>query len=118
MSNPPISVFEGRGPDPVLDDLDGWRKVEGEPSMKRWRQYVSDDQKLVCAWWQGMPGVYHATYNAWEFVHLLEGEIIITPDGDEPRRVAAGDTFIIEKGFSGTWEIRKQALKVCTVARI
>jgi uncharacterized cupin superfamily protein len=117
MANPPISVFTARSDEPVVADLAGWKKVEGNPSMKRWRQYVSDDGSMICAWWEGMPGTYHATYDAWEFVHLLEGKIIITPDGGEPRQVGVGDTFVIENGFKGTWEIKEKALKVCAFTR-
>ena len=114
MTNPSITKFDQRSAAPVEEDLDGWRKVEGNPTMKRWLQYVSDDGAMRCAWWEGMPGTYHAKYGeAWEFIHLLEGKITITPDGGEPQRVSAGDTFIIEKGFEGTWKIEEKALKVC-----
>ena len=41
----------------------------------------------------------------YEFVHLLEGHIIITPDDGDPVSVKAGDTFVVESNFSGTWQI-------------
>lgn len=110
MTNPPISIFSDRAVEPIERDLDGWKKVEGEPTMKVWLEYVSND--LRCAWWEATPGTYHATYDASEFVHLLEGKITITPDGGEPHHVGAGDTFIIENGFKGTWKIEEKALKV------
>jgi hypothetical protein len=113
MANPPISIFSDRAVEPFEADLDGWKKVEGNPTMKAWREYVSDDESVRCAWWEATPGTYHATYDAWEFIHLLKGKITITPDGGEPRHVGAGDTFIIEKGFKGTWKIKEKALKVC-----
>jgi uncharacterized cupin superfamily protein len=113
MANPPITIFSDRTVEPIEGDLDSWKKVDGNPSMTRWREYVSDDQSVRCAWWEGTPGTYHATYDAWEFIHLLEGKITITPDGGDSRHVGAGDTFIIEKGFKGTWKIEEKALKVC-----
>jgi uncharacterized cupin superfamily protein len=113
MANPSISIFSDRAGEANAVDLDGWKKVAGNPTMKAWREYVSDDEAVRCAWWEATPGTYHATYDAWEFIHLLEGKITITPDGGEPRYVGAGDTFIIEKGFAGTWEITETALKVC-----
>ena len=42
---------------------------------------------------------------AYEFVHLIAGKIIITPDGGAPVTVVAGDAFVVEKDFKGTWEI-------------
>jgi uncharacterized cupin superfamily protein len=41
-----------------------------------------------------------------EFVHVVHGECILTPDGGKPRRFKAGDLFIVPKGFSGSWEGR------------
>jgi hypothetical protein len=32
--------------------------------------------------WQATPGTYHASY--YEFVHMISGRIIITPQGCEP----------------------------------
>jgi hypothetical protein len=49
-----------------------------------------------------------ATYGAWQYSHLIEGKIIITPDdGGESYTVNAGDSFIIEKGFAGTWKMEE-----------
>ena len=49
-----------------------------------------------------------ATYGAWQYSHLIEGTIIITPDdGGESYTVNAGDSFIIEKGFAGTWKMEE-----------
>lgn len=113
MANPSIPIISERTVDAAESDLDGWRKVEGDPSMKAWREYTADDNSVVCGHWEATPGTYHATYNAWEFIHLLEDKITITPDGGEVRHVGPGDTFIIEKGFKGTWHIEEKARKVC-----
>ena len=50
-----------------------------------------------------------ATYGAWQYSHLIEGKIIITPDDDgaESYTVNTGDSFIIEKGFAGTWKMEE-----------
>ena len=61
-----VEVIEG--------DLDGWKKVDGNPTMKRWREYISDDESVRCAWWEGAPGTNHAAYDAWEFIHLIAGK--------------------------------------------
>jgi uncharacterized cupin superfamily protein len=113
MANPPISVFRTRSEEPTVGVLDGWEPAEGNPTMRWWREYVADDESVRCAWWEATPGTYNVIYDAWEFIHLLEGKITITPDGDEPRHVGASDTFIIEKGFRGTWKIEEKVLKVC-----
>ncbi|SLN32587.1 hypothetical protein ROA7450_01501 [Roseovarius albus] len=111
MPHPAFSKIANRQVEPVLDDLDGWKKVSGDPSMTTWIEYTSEDESLMCGWWEATPGVYHATYAAWEFVHLMEGKITITPDGGEPNEVGPGDAFVIEADFSGTWEIKEKVLK-------
>ncbi|MFM0101618.1 cupin domain-containing protein [Paraburkholderia nemoris] len=36
---------------------------------------------------------------------LIEGEVVITSDDGCSERYAAGDAFILHKGFSGTWHM-------------
>jgi len=103
--------FPAPGPEPVTADLAGWMKVEGNPTMKTWVQHTSADGTVISGTWEATPGTYHATYAAYEFVHLMEGEITITPDGGEPVVLAPGDAFVVEPGFMGTWKIEKPVRK-------
>ena len=73
--------FPAPGPEPITADLDGWKKVEGNPTMKTWIQHTSNDGSVISGTWEATPGTYHATYGAYEFVHLIDGQITITPDG-------------------------------------
>ncbi len=85
--------------------LDGWVIVSGAPTMKTWALHTASDGSMVSGYWEATPGTYHATYTAYEFVHLIAGKIIITPDGGTPVTVEAGDAFVVEADFKGTWEI-------------
>jgi len=67
--------------------------------------------KVNIPYWEATPGSYHATYSAYEFVHLIEGRIVITPDGGTPVTVVAGDAFVVEKDFRGTWKIEEKVRK-------
>jgi uncharacterized protein len=96
---------------PLTDDLDGWKKVKGHPTMKTWITHNAPDGTMMSGIWEATEGTYHATYSAFEFVHLIEGEIVITQDGGAPVTVTAGDAFCVEKEFAGTWEIKKKVLK-------
>jgi uncharacterized cupin superfamily protein len=73
--------------------------------MKTWALHTSSDGSMVSGYWEATPGTYHATYTAYEFVHMIAGKIIITPDGGTPVTVTAGDAFVVEADFKGTWEI-------------
>jgi uncharacterized cupin superfamily protein len=91
--------------EPVTTDLDGWVVVEGTPSMKTYVQHTSADGSMISGYWEATPGTYHATYTEYEFVHIMEGRLTITPDGGTPVVLGPGDAFVVEAGFKGLWKI-------------
>ena len=88
MANNKVTKFGLKAATPIEADLDGWKKVDGNPTMKTWIEYTADDGSSISGWWGATPGTYHATYAAPEFVHMIQGEIVITPDGGKRRRRA------------------------------
>ncbi|HEC75109.1 MAG TPA: cupin domain-containing protein [Methylophaga aminisulfidivorans] len=96
---------------PIETDLDGWVKHAGNPTMKTWIEYKSADERTLSGCWEATPGTYHATYAAWEFVHIISGKAIVTPEGGEPITLTAGEAMLFEKDFIGTWEIQETVLK-------
>ena len=97
--------FPAPGSDPRLTDLDGWTKVEGNPTMQTWVQHTSLDGSVISGTWAATPGTWFAEYKFYEFVHLIEGQIIITPEGAAAVTLNHGDAFVVEPGFKGTWKI-------------
>ena len=90
---------------PSHDTLDGWVVTAGNPQMTTWVLHTTADGTMMSGVWECTRGSYHATYTAYEYVVLIAGRIIITPDGGTPVTVAAPDAFVVEKDFAGTWEI-------------
>ena len=39
-----------------------------------------------------------------EFIHVLDGTLILTDKQGHAQRFEAGDFLVMPKGFSGTWE--------------
>ncbi|MGB3147274.1 MAG: cupin domain-containing protein [Paracoccaceae bacterium] len=99
------------GADPDTNDLEGWVKTEGNPQMKTWVLHMSKDGSMASGIWECSPGSYHATYTAYEYVVLIAGRIVITPDGGTPVTVQAGDAFVVEADFKGTWKIEEHVRK-------
>jgi uncharacterized cupin superfamily protein len=60
---------------------------------------------MISGYWEAPPGSYHATYTDYEFVHIIAGKLIITADGESPVELGAGEAFVVEPGFKGTWQI-------------
>lgn len=111
MSNATVIKLGAPVPEPVREDLDGWIVIEGTPTMRTWVQHTSADGSMISGTWEATPGTYHATYAAYEFVHMIEGRITITPDGGKPVTVGPGDAFVVEPTFKGTWRIEEKVLK-------
>ena len=101
----------GGGVEPIVDDLPGWTVVSGTPTMKTYVQHTSADGSMVSGYWEATRGTYRAIYTGFEFVHLLAGRVVITPDGGEPVEMSAGCAFIVEPGFTGTWDIKEPVAK-------
>jgi uncharacterized protein len=100
---------------PITTDLDGWKPVEGSPSMKTWIENKTADGKFLTGFWEAKPGTYHATYKADELVHIFEGKVTITEDGGQSRTYSAGDCFHVDDGFSGTWKIQETVRKIFAI---
>jgi hypothetical protein len=75
------------------------------------------DEKLkelgVLGWpiWEKEASTFPWTYDCDEICYILEGEVVVTPDGGEPVTIRAGDLVRFPAGMSCTWEIRKPIRK-------
>ncbi len=103
--------FPAPGDQPLTTDLEGWVKIEGHPTMQTWVQHTSADGSVISGTWAATEGTWHATYKFYEFVHLIEGQITITPDGGTPVTLRPGDGFVVDAGFAGTWKIEAPVRK-------
>jgi uncharacterized cupin superfamily protein len=67
--------------------------------------------------WESDP--YHADFPegfpVTESMHLLEGEIVVTPEGGEPKIIGPGDLLVIPKGWKGRFAVTKKARKVYSI---
>ena len=41
-----------------------------------------------------------------EFVMVISGKLILTADGGSPQHFGVGETVLVPKGFTGTWEMQ------------
>lgn len=85
------------------------RVVEGDPVHRTW---VTDEEEgLVAGLWQSTPGSWRATYEEWEYIRVLEGRGVLRPDSGAAFAFAAGDSFVIRRGWDGIWEVEETVLK-------
>ncbi len=55
--------------------------------------------------WEKEPSEFPWTYDRQEVCYILEGKIIVTPDGGEPVELGRGDLVTFPKGMSCTWKV-------------
>jgi len=85
------------------------KSISGDPQFTTWN--LEERDGLYCGIWQATPGKWHVAYDEWEYFRLTEGYSILTPDGEGPIHLRAGDSHIIRPGFKGTWEVIETTTK-------
>jgi uncharacterized cupin superfamily protein len=87
------------------------RLVSGSPKFETWSTYESADGKCFTGLWRATPGCWRIASTEWEYCEMLEGVSIVTCAGGEAKTFRAGDRFVLEPGFEGTWEVVETTLK-------
>ena len=67
----------------------------------------------ISSWgiWTKEVSTFPWTYDEREMCYLLEGDVIVTPDGGAPVRFGQGDLVTFPAGMSCTWDIRAPVRK-------
>jgi uncharacterized cupin superfamily protein len=69
-------------------------------------EYRSADRKFTVALWESGPGVLKTGgYPHDEYCLVLEGRLIVTNRSGRSEEFGPGDTFVIPKGWAGTWNM-------------
>jgi uncharacterized protein len=102
------AVAETSGP---ADD----RLLSGAPRFTTLNGYESADGKRFCGEWQSTAGAWRVHYDEWEYCHILSGRAIIQSDTGQTWEIAAGDSFVLEPGFSGSWTVIEPVRKLYTI---
>lgn len=80
------------------------RLIEGAPITETRLDY-QHGETIFAGEWSASVGAWRVSYDEWEFCHLLEGACELVADSGETQRFQAGDSFVIEPGFSGVWRV-------------
>ncbi|WP_297368425.1 cupin domain-containing protein [Acidocella sp.] len=99
------------GEAPAWEPVPAAKLVAGQPQTRTTMLYANEAERLYVGEWEATPGKWRISYTEWESMQILEGRCII--EGDDGARLEAGpgDRFVIEPGFTGTWEVVSQMRK-------
>jgi uncharacterized cupin superfamily protein len=81
------------------------RLVAGQPQTRTWVHYDNPAERLSAGEWEATPGKWRISYGEWEHVRMISGQCILTGDDGSTLTAGPGDAFVIEPGFTGTWEV-------------
>lgn len=65
--------------------------------------------------WQCTAGPSRWTLQTHEQIYVLAGRMTVTPDDGESTELAAGDTAVFPKGWTGTWQIHETLRKLYVI---
>ncbi|HUI06769.1 MAG TPA: cupin domain-containing protein [Verrucomicrobiae bacterium] len=71
------------------------------------------DQLKISAWpiWEKEVSEFPWHYDETETCYVLEGDVIVTPQGGNPVRFGTGDLVTFPQGMSCTWKVLKPVRK-------
>jgi len=89
------------------------RLVEGDPRFRTWDVSATADGKVQAGVWEATPGAYRSIKGeTWEFCTILSGLSELIEDGKSPVRIKAGDSFVMQPGFTGVWRVIETTRKL------
>jgi uncharacterized cupin superfamily protein len=104
------ATLSGRGKYPPDMVPGGQKSFDG--SFKTAPGYVAADRKFTVSLWESGPGVLRTSgYPHDEYCLVLSGDLVITNESGSRREFHPGDTFVIPKGWVGTWDMKTRFKK-------
>ena len=91
------------------------RVLAGDPRFRTWPYDRTPEgmlgTTLKAGRWEATPGTWRIAYARWEYMRILSGRCVIRGDDGSVADLGPGDTFVIEPGFAGTWEVLETMVK-------
>lgn len=106
---PPIEIVDSATPTREVARKPGNIYVGQEITFED--THSGDVVTRVGLWEADISKTYLENYPFTEYVLMISGLVVITNEDGSQNEFKAGDTFVIPKGFSGTWDIRERMKK-------
>lgn len=86
--------------------------IEGNPVARSRRLSTSPDTTSSTMVWTCTPGKFHWYYTVDETLYILEGEVFVTNEKDEVRRLGPGDLAFFPAGSHSIWQVTQDLRKI------
>ena len=91
------------------------KRIAGNPKQTLWNHYTDASGRFSTGVWQSEVGKWRIAYTEEEYCRILEGTSIIRDAQGGAVTVSAGESFVIPRGFSGTWEVVEPTRKIYVI---
>src|SRR5262245_31109250 len=81
--------------------------ISGEPDAENLVIRVSDDARLANGVWRCTPGSFYLPHEFEETVTILAGHATVTPEGQPPLDLRAGDTVFFGRCSRYRWDVHE-----------
>lgn len=89
--------------------------IAGSPRQQIWNAFSDPEGHFHVGRWASSVGIWRINYTERELCCLLSGVVRLTDDSGKQWTFNGGDTFMIDKGFSGTWEVVEACSKIYAI---
>lgn len=101
---------------PPLDEaIAEEKRVSGTPSTG----FSAAHDDAAAGFWSGVwasdAGAWRVAYDEVELCVILEGRVRLISDDGSSETYAAGDAFVVPRGFSGVWETLEPCRKIYAI---
>ena len=91
------------------------RLIAGHPVQSVRNLFTDSTGQFFAGTWSSTPGLWRIRYTESEFCHLLAGTVRLTDAQGTSWLFAAGASFVVPAGFTGTWEVLEPARKLYAI---
>ncbi|MEH6549502.1 MAG: cupin domain-containing protein [Pseudomonadales bacterium] len=95
--------------------LDAEKLLIGNPKQSLWNHYTDPTGQFFTGEWSSEAGKWKVSYAEEEYCQILQGVSVITDAEGDERTVRAGDSFVVPRGFEGTWEVVAETRKIYVI---
>ena len=97
-------------------DFDGQGGITQEGEPKQFSSRTFHEGKISVSVYESEPGTVRIDGLPYdEFIQILEGRLILTPDGGEAMEFKQGDYLVIPKGYHGSWHMPEKYRELIVV---
>jgi len=107
----PATFEDGAQPQPVLPG----RVLSGVPITRTWKVLRSRDLTEDVLVWECTEGCFECHYSQDETVMVVSGEVFITDQTGEERRLGPGDLGFFPAGTSCVWRVPDRVRKIAVL---